>query len=59
MKNNTTNLISNKEDKIIEYSFKLFLLDILLKRKTLSESEYNQIKKIIDNEYIKYMNDVK
>ena len=46
----------SKSQEILDYSFKMFLIDVLLKKKEINDMEYLKIKEILKKEHFDYLN---
>lgn len=44
--------ISSEDQKLIDYSFELLLINVLFKRKEITEEEYKKLKIILEDEYL-------
>lgn len=47
---------SEKSQELLDYSFKLLLIDVLFDKKELTKTEYEMILKIIKKEHLDYLN---
>lgn len=54
-KENKDNVLE-KNQELLDYSFKLLLIDVLLKKNEISKLEYDRIKQILKNEHFNYLN---
>lgn len=45
-----------KNQELLDYSFKLLLIDILLKKKEISKIEHEKVKQVLKNEHFNYLN---
>ena len=50
------NINSENTQELLDYSFKLLLVDVLFKNEELTKKEYELILKIIKKEHIDYLN---
>ena len=46
----------SKSQEILDYSFKMFLIDVLVKKKEINDMEYLKIKEILKKEHFDYLN---
>ena len=50
------NINSENTQELLDYSFKLLLIDVLFNNKEITKKEYELILKIIKKEHIDYLN---